>query len=126
MALCCTREDDVEAYVARLPEKKRPPRVLVDWKFWQLIAVAKALKWFPTRSNKHARTQLGDWVRLVQELRNMIHPAMHVREYPRAKVTKGNWKDAEAIFNLALAALESLNLDDLRKSMREAGMVPLG
>jgi hypothetical protein len=125
LMFCCLRNEDVERYVAELPNNRRPPVALDRWTLGQLIAVAKALKWFPSRSSKYARTNLGDWVHLVQEVRNMIHPAMHVREYPSHKVRKGNWKDAEAIFNLAVGALASLNLESLRKSMREKGLIPL-
>ena len=125
LAICCMREDDVEKYIVTLPSEKRPPVEVSRWQLHHLLSVATALKWLPARANKHSRTRLAEWARLIQELRNLVHPGMHLRKYPNLKITKGNWNDAKAIFELTLSSVEDLVHTDLRADMRRRGIIPL-
>lgn len=125
LAMCCMREDDVETYIAKLDPKNRPPKKVERWDLHHMLPVATAFQWLPARANKHSRTRLAEWARLIQELRNLVHPGMHIREYPNLKVTKGNWRDAQSIFELSLSSIEDLVHSDLRAEMRKRGFIPL-
>jgi len=124
LAMCTLRSTEVENYVAGLAPGPRPPRAAQDWSLNQLLAVASALQWLPARRNKYSRRRLVDWAHLVRELRNLVHPGKHVREYPRVRLGRRHWSDAKAVFDLANDSLLDLVLADLRVDMRRRGIVP--
>jgi len=124
LAMCTLRAKDVEHHLAGLAPNHRPPKAAQDWVLNQLLAVAAALQWLPARPNKYSRTRLADWAHLVRELRNLVHPGKHVREYPRVRLGRRHWSDAKAVFDLANNSLLDLVLTDLRTEMRRRGIVP--
>lgn len=124
LAMCTLRAKDVEHHLAGLAPNHRPPKAAQDWVLNQLLAVAAALQWLPARPNKYSRTRLADWAHLVRELRNLVHPGKHVREYPRVRLGRRHWSDAKTVFDLANNSLLDLVLTDLRTEMRRRGIVP--
>jgi hypothetical protein len=124
LAMCTLREADVEAHLSALPANRRPPRTAEDWTLNQLLAVAAALRWFPARSSKHSRRRLAEWTHLVREMRNLVHPGKHIRDYPGVRLVKAHWRDAKAIARLANDSLLDLVHADLRADMRKRGIVP--
>lgn len=124
LAMCTVRKSEVEQHIAALAPDQRPPKAAQDWALNQLIALAAALAWLPARPNKHARRRIGDWIHVVRELRNLVHPGKHIREYPRVRVGSRHWSDAQALFRLANDAPLNLVLADLRMEVRRRGPVP--
>jgi hypothetical protein len=124
LAMCTARAEDVEDCLAGLPRNQRPPKAAQDWTLNQLLAVAAALQWLPARPNKYSRTRLADWAHLIRELRNLVHPGKHIREYPRVRLGCHHWRDAKAVFDLANDSLLDLVQVDLRMQMRRHGIVP--
>jgi hypothetical protein len=125
LSMCSMRGEEVEKYVAALATANRPPRKAEQWQFHHLLSAATALKWLPARANRHSRPKLAEWVHLVKELRNLVHPGRHIREYSNLKLDKHNWNDAKAIFDLALSSILDLVKTDLRAEMRRRGVIPL-
>jgi hypothetical protein len=125
LAMCTIRAKDVEQYVAGLAPKQRPPKAAQNWVLNQLLAVAAALQWLPARPNKHSRTRLAEWAQLIRELRNLVHPGKHIREYPRVSLGRQHWSDAKAVFDLVNDSLLDLVHADLRTEMRRHGIIPL-
>lgn len=97
LAMCDAFIDDVRTVLPTLPPEKRPKGPLTKWSLNDLIVIAKALDWLPSRKSKWAKPKLGDWTELVKELRNLVHPGRHINSYPKHRMRKGHYSDAYAI-----------------------------
>ena len=101
LAMCDGFLPNVSAHVCALPKRQRPKGPIENWTLDQLIRVAKALRWLPARQNIRGRRKIGDWVALVKELRNLVHPGKHVRDYPDTRLRRGHFADGFAITRTA-------------------------
>ncbi len=122
LAMCTVYDKEVETHLRALPSNQRPPRAAQDWTLNHCIKIASALGWLPTRNSLRSRRKIGDWVHLVRELRNLIHPGKHVRDYPRIRIAKAHWGDARAVFKIASENLEVKVVHDLRKEIKRRGL----
>ncbi|MBA7695314.1 hypothetical protein ES703_103938 [subsurface metagenome] len=80
------------------------------WTFMDLLAVARELNWLPSGlspedewSSAHAK--IGDYVEVVRQIRNLIHPIRYVNDFSRKRVTK---KYLEACFEIVDNAIKYL------------------
>ncbi|HEY6347092.1 MAG TPA: hypothetical protein VIY49_36845 [Bryobacteraceae bacterium] len=88
---------NVHAYEAeqtgKVPTAKGKPKPLLEWKYIELLRVAKAAGWLPSQldpdhdgwSGKEAR--IGDHAEVVRMVRNLVHPAGYASEHYRRRVT---------------------------------------
>lgn len=99
----------------------RPPK---DWGLSQLLLVARGLGWLPNSENEDARldptkAKVGDLVDVVRVVRNLIHPAIYLREYPGEQL---DWKALEVSFRILDASCSCLaaKLEDAMELMTTA------
>jgi len=94
------------------PRKKGEVKELELWKFHELLSVAKELMWLPSSLSPEeewdiARAQIGDYVEVIRQIRNLIHPVRYVDDIGKKKITK---KYLAACFNILEAAADQLTM----------------
>jgi hypothetical protein len=104
-AVCDGYVNEVSAYLSALPERQRPKGQPVNWTLDQLIKVAVSLNWLPIRRGQKGPRKIGDWLNLVKELRNLVHPGKHLRDYPDIYLRKAHFTDS---FSIVRAATDHL------------------
>jgi hypothetical protein len=105
LAMCDGLLDEVEIYVQKLPSHERPKGRMEKWSLAQFIKIACGLKWLPSRRHIKGRRKIGDHVELVKELRNVIHPGKHIRDYPNVHLREGHYSDSYTIVRQATGHL---------------------
>ena len=106
------------------PKKNGKIKRLERWTFINLLVVAKELNWLPSgllpeEEWNSANAKIGDYVEVVREIRNLIHPVRYVNDFGRKRFTK---KYLEACFKIVDAAsdyLSSLINDSLLIMLKE-------
>jgi hypothetical protein len=76
----------------KVPMKNGKPKPLLDWRFIELLRVARAAQWLPSALNLEDRwstrkAQIGDYAEVVRQIRNLAHPARYVEDHHRKRVT---------------------------------------
>jgi len=97
LAMCDGYINEVSNYISSLPKQKRPKGQIVNWSLDSMIKVAIGMNWLPSRKSQRGRRKIGDWVELVNELRNLMHPGKHLRQYPKVRLRKALFSDSFAI-----------------------------
>lgn len=107
MVECFPRE--VAAFSARsLAKELSRPRA--EWGLSQLLLVARGLDWLPSgrqdiRRIEADRAQVGDCVEVVRVIRNLIHPAIYLRECPGENITQKHLDISCKVLELACECL---------------------
>jgi hypothetical protein len=103
---------EIIAFAKCAPKKKGKIKQLEGWTFNELLMVARELNWLPSGlspedqwSSAHAK--IGDYVDIVRQIRNLIHPARYLNDFSRKRVTK---KYLEACFEIVDTAADHLYL----------------
>jgi 7,8-dihydro-6-hydroxymethylpterin-pyrophosphokinase len=84
---------DEAALTGKVPMKKDNPKPLLDWKYIELLRVAKAANWLPSKldidkDNWNSRkAMVGDYAEVVRMVRNLVHPASYAEDHYRRRVT---------------------------------------
>ena len=79
LQICEVFEDEVAEAVLKLARKLK--RSIERWGLGDLIGVAVAFGWLPTRRGiASAEPGIGELAHLIQRLRNLSHPGVHLRE----------------------------------------------
>jgi hypothetical protein len=94
------------------PKRKGVVKRLDSWTFNELLMAAKELNWLPSGlSSKgewdNAHANIGDYVDVVRQIRNLIHPVRYLNDFSRKRVTK---KYLEACFEIVDTAADHLYL----------------
>ena len=94
------------------PKKNGKIKRLDKWKLNELLAVAKELNWLPSELSPEdewnsANAKIGDYVDVVQKIRNLIHPVRYLDDFGRKRFTK---KYLEACFVIVDTANDYLSL----------------
>ncbi len=118
MTQCCW--GDVADYISR-SHAREFSRPLRDWGLSQFLLVAKDLGWLPANQDPNARldpsrTKVGDLVDVVRMVRNLVHPAIYLREYPGEKVTGKELAVSFQILDIACSCLS----ERLEKSLESS------
>jgi len=97
--------------VKSAPKVKGKIKKLESWKLHELIKVAKELHWFssglsPDEQWNGAKAQIGDYIEVLRQIRNLVHPARYANDMGKKKVTK---KYLESCFNILDAAVDQIN-----------------
>ncbi len=108
------------------PRKKGKIKKLELWKLQELLSVARELNWLPSGLSPEdewdtARAEIGDYLEVVRQIRNLIHPIRYVEDMGRKRITK---KYLESCFNILEAAanqltmLTKMSLKEMRKEQK--------
>jgi hypothetical protein len=119
LGMCAINSDEVQNLLPSLPSAERPRGRVEQWDLSELLTVATHLGWLPRRSSPRGRRKIGDLAELVRELRNLVHPGKHLRDYPNVRVGKGHYRDARAIFEAAREWLVGKVIADLQREIEE-------
>lgn len=119
VAMCDAYLDDVHNYLASVPAKQRPQGQLLQWDLGHLIATAIALEWLPACTGTRGRRKIGDWLLIVKETRNLVHPGRHLREYPSVKLRKAHYSDCYTVVRAASDYLWAKLSSDLAAEMEK-------
>jgi hypothetical protein len=94
------------------PQRNGKVKRLDRWTFTDLLAVAKELNWLPSGLSLEdewdsVHAEIGDYVEVVRQIRNLIHPVRYVNDFGRKRVAK---KYLEACFEIVDSATDYLYL----------------
>jgi hypothetical protein len=89
MVNCYSDEAD---QTGKVPTTKAKPKPLLEWKFIELLRVAKAANWLPSQMDLNeewnsGKARIGDYAEVVRMVRNLVHPASYATEHYRSRVT---------------------------------------
>ena len=101
------------------PKRNGKVRPLREWSFFNLLRVAEELSWLPSVLSEKddwndAKAEIGDYVDVVRQIRNLVHPARYAGDFTGKKVTK---KYYEACFRIVEAASDHL-LEIIKASLK--------
>jgi hypothetical protein len=105
----------------RAPAKAGVIKPLTQWSLADLLAVAKEQGWLPYSLSldeewNGKKAQIGDWAEVLRQIRNLAHPARHMLDLPRKRITKRYLETAFEIFEVATDYL----LSKIGKSLHAA------
>jgi hypothetical protein len=77
----------------RIPTFKGKPKPVLEWKYIELLRVAKAAGWLPSQLDMNddwssRKARIGDYAEVVRMVRNLVHPASYAVEHYRQRITK--------------------------------------
>lgn len=72
----------------------------MQWYTAEILAVAREAKWTPTALSSE-QDKIGDYTKLLHEIRNLVHPGRYVREHLAQHVTKVYFENADKICQAA-------------------------
>lgn len=106
------------------PKKDGKIKRLDRWTFMDLLAVAKELNWLPSGLSlkdewDSAQAGIGDYVEVVRQIRNLIHPVRYVNDFSKKRVAKKYLVACFEIVDTATDYLYSLVSDSLKIMLEE-------
>jgi len=106
------------------PKKNGKIKRLDKWTLMDLLAVAKELNWLPSGLSPEdewnsANAKIGDYVDVVRQIRNLIHPVRYLNNLGRKRFTKKYLEACFEIVDTAIDYLSSLIKDSLSIMLRE-------
>lgn len=88
---------------AQLPSRHGKTRHVLDWSLADLSRIAVLAGWLPANADdwnsKEAR--IGDWIRWVHRVRNLVHPARYLADHPRRRITEGYARTAFDVLSIS-------------------------
>jgi hypothetical protein len=100
LQICDLFEDEAAEAVSKLPKKQRPKGSIEEWYLNDLIRVAVAAGWLPTRRGFDlTEPGVGELAHLIRRLRNLSHPGVHLREVGEVPLRAAYYRVAYEIFN---------------------------
>jgi hypothetical protein len=107
----------------KAPRKNGKIKKLEQWKLSELLSVAKELNWLPFALSPEedwdtTKAEIGDYLEVIRQIRNLVHPIRYIEDMGRKRVTK---KYLDACFNIVESAadhitkLTKLSLKEMRK-----------
>lgn len=98
LQMCDRFEHEVAEAIRTLPRK--PKGTIEHWGLDDLIRIAVAAGWLPPRRGPDlAEPGVGELIDLPRRLRNLSHPAVHLREVDEVPLRAASYRVAYAIFD---------------------------
>jgi hypothetical protein len=98
LQMCDLFEHEVSEVIPTLPRK--PKGTIEHWSLDDLIQIAVAVGWLPLhRGPDLAEPGIGELAHLLRRLRNLSHPAVHLREVDEVPLRAASYRVAYAIFD---------------------------
>jgi hypothetical protein len=101
-------------------------RSILYWDLAELIRLANETGWLPAKFADDASASwaaverdgtIGDFVHVVRETRNLIHPGKYLRDYPTLRYRAAHYRDCYAIISAAMEWLRHHVEADLRRRL---------
>jgi|HubBroStandDraft_2_1064218.scaffolds.fasta_scaffold335728_1 hypothetical protein len=87
--------------------KKLDKKSILKWYSAELLAIAREAKWTPAalppnvtyneQKRYRKKAKIGDYLKRVHELRNLVHPARYLLKHHGKRITKAYYDDAEEV-----------------------------
>lgn len=99
------------------------------WDLWQLLDVARELGWLPATlpvnedmefEEALEKGDIGDFVEVVREIRNLVHPGKHVRTYPGITVAEEHFQDCYTLVAHAVVHLRKHLIGEIDKGLEKS------
>jgi len=125
--------DEIERSISAPRDKRGKVKSPYSWHLWQLLDVAGELNWLPARLSPNEdiefeealnKGDIGDFVELVREIRNLVHPGKYVREWPGTTITEEHFEDCYALFGTAVDHLYNRLINDIQRRLQMLGDEP--
>lgn len=101
------RPDEVAGALKKADRQRRPKsRDPMRWTLAELLVIASEAGWLPPAPGKLATHLPEGWGHHLRSLRNLLHPARHLADRPRALIGDGAVSDARSAYALVVAQLE--------------------
>lgn len=119
--------DDAEN-TGKLAMKKGLPKPLLDWKFVDLLRVAKAANWLPSALDldndewTSRKARIGDYAEVVRMMRNLAHPARYLMDHYGKRVTNRYLQRQFEVVLLCRDWLQARNNKALLEHMKAEGI----
>lgn len=116
---------EIVASAKYAPKKKNGKiRRLDRWTLVDLLAVVKELNWLPSGLSPEdewnsVNAKIGDYVNVVRQIRNLIHPVRYLNDFGRKRFTKKCLEACFEIVDIAVDYLSSLINDSLSIMLKE-------
>jgi hypothetical protein len=111
----------------KIPIVKGKPKPLLDWKFLELLRVAKAAQWLPSALNLNddwssRKARIGDYAEVVRMVRNLVHPAAYAADHRGRRVTRKYLQRQFEVVLLCRDWLAERNNKSLLEHMKAEGI----
>ena len=111
----------------KAPRTKGKPKPLLEWKFIELLRVAKAAGWLPSQLDLNdqwsgRKARIGDHAEVVRMIRNLVHPAAFVEDHHKKRVTSKYLQQQFEVVLLCRDWLSAHNNKSLLEHMKAEGI----
>lgn len=115
---------EIVTSIKQAPKKNGKIKRLDRWTLMDLLAVAKELNWLPSGLSPEdewisANVMIGDYVDVVRNIRNLIHPVRYLDHFGRKRFPKKYLEACFKIVDTAHEYLSSLIKDSLSIMLEE-------
>jgi hypothetical protein len=93
------------------PKRRGKTTAPINWSLSDLLHIAAELKWLPCklkRTDDYSSPEQGaidDDARIIQEIRNIVHPGKYLRSYPALEITEQHFSHAFQILEVIINRL---------------------
>lgn len=97
---------------------KKPP---IEWSLSLLLDVARDSSWLPSRLKRSDvfdspdKGLIGDYVRVIHEIRNLVHPGRYLRNYPELDITREHFDFCYEIISSVFDSLNNKITDSIKR-----------
>ncbi len=114
---------DVET-IGELPKSKGKTKHVLDWSLGELVPVAIRAGWMPVGLTpdedwSRSRAKIGDYVRVVHQMRNFLHAGRYLKKHSPRRVTKKYLERSLEIVDVANTYLEARVHESLRHQLED-------
>ncbi len=98
------------------------PKPLLTWKFHEMLRTTIAMRWLPHQLPKGAPwntrlAKIGDYAEVLQQTRNLIHPARYLQDHSPSRVTRRYVDRSIDVLDIAVQHLNAKVHDSLRRTL---------
>ena len=105
---CITSPEIINQTLTNLPKNQKPnSNNPLKWNLNNLLEVCSVAGWLPKLSGELVTHVPEGWGHLVRELRNLLHPGLHIRKRPRVTIGFEEFNDAKAAYMLITSQLQA-------------------
>jgi len=89
----------------KFPKRSGKVFAPVEWTLSDLLNVAAELNWLPRKFKKTEEREKDDDARIIQEIRNLVHPGKYLRSNPALDITEQHFSNSFAMLDAIIERL---------------------
>jgi len=112
-----------EAFTSQAaPRRQASVKPLLEWSLADLLAVVKERNWLPSGLSRddewdEASAHIGDYSEVIREIRNLVHPARYIVDFPRKRITRRYLESCFEILDVASDYLLEKIVGDIQEAI---------